>query len=80
MMQNVFKNVISILAYVKRLDSKIDSLIQTNQNIKKNLTVNNAFEKIFPFENVESVDDMENKLNLDENTSVQLVFRYYNNI
>ncbi|CAI6344136.1 unnamed protein product [Macrosiphum euphorbiae] len=72
MMQNVFKNVISILAYVKRLDSKIDSFIQTNPNIKTNLTANNVFEKIFPFKNVEAVEDMENKLNLDENTAVQL--------
>jgi len=80
MMQNVFKNVISILVYVKRLDSKMDSFIQTNPNIKTNLTANNVFEKIFPFKNVEAVDDMENKLNLDEKTAVQLVFIYYNNI
>jgi len=74
MMNNLFKNVISILAYIKRLDSKIDSLIQNNNNVQINQTFNNNFEKIFPLKNVEAVDDMENKLKLDENTSGQLVF------
>lgn len=72
MMNNLFKNVISILAYVKRLDSKIDSLIQNHNNVQINQTFNNDFEKIFPLKNVEAVDDMENKLKLDESTSGQL--------
>lgn len=73
MIKNLFKNVISILAYVKRLDSKIDSLIRNNNNTRNIQTVNNDFEKIFPFKYIESVDDMEIKLKQDENTSDQLV-------
>ncbi|XP_022160834.1 uncharacterized protein LOC111026949, partial [Myzus persicae] len=69
---NLFKNVISILAYVKRLDSKIDLLTQKNNNTQISENFNKDFEKIFPLKCVEAVDDMENKLKSDENTSGQL--------
>jgi len=74
MMNDLFKRVNSILTYVQVLDGKIDSLIQNKNNTYINQSINDKFEKIFPFKYVESVDDMENLLKWDENTSNQLVF------
>lgn len=75
-MTKLFANSISMLAYVERLDAKIYSIMQMNNN-QINTTLNSDFEKIFPSKNLEAVNDLKIKLNLDENTSVQLVCMLY---
>lgn len=48
-----------------------------NNNIQINFTLlNKDFEKIVLFKNVIAVNDLKNKLNLDENSVVQLICIY----
>lgn len=41
-----------------------------------NITLNNDYEKMFLSKNVEAINDLEIKLNLDKNSSVQFVCMY----
>lgn len=77
-MKKLFKNSITILVYVKQLDSTrdskyFDSIMQINNNIQIDFTLfNKDFEKIVLFKNVKAVN-LKNKLSLDENSVVKLV-------
>jgi len=79
MLKKLFENSISILACIKRVDNKIDSIIQMNNNFQTNYTaVNNDLENMFPLKTVEAVEDIECKLSTDENLLVQMVLTNYN--
>lgn len=79
MLKKLFENSISILAYIKRVDNKIDSIIQMNNNFQTNYTaVNNDLENMFPLKTVEAVEDIECKLSTDESVLVQMVLTNYN--
>lgn len=77
-MKKLFKNSITILVYVKQLDSTrdskyFDSIMQINNNIQIDFTLfNKDFEKIVLFKNLKAVN-LKNKLSLDENSVVKLV-------
>jgi len=69
----MFENITTILAYVKRIDAKLDA-IGCNLNTSYSSTnVENNFLSLFPMKTVESLDEIESKLILDNVFEEKLV-------
>lgn len=71
--KTMFENITTILAYVKRIDAKLDA-IGCNLNTSYSSTnVENNFLSLFPMKTMESLDDIESKLILDNVFEEKLV-------
>jgi len=59
------ENITTILAYVKRIDGKLDSMGYNLNTNYSSTNVENNFLSLFPMNTVESLEEIESKLILD---------------
>lgn len=59
------ENITTILAYVKRIDGKLDAMGYNLNTNHSSTNVENDFLSFFPMKTVESLEEIESKLILD---------------
>ncbi|XP_050065052.1 uncharacterized protein LOC126553983 [Aphis gossypii] len=69
----MFENITTILAYVKRIDAKLDAIGCNLYTSYSNTNVENNFLSLFPMETVESLDEIESKLISDNAFEEKLI-------
>lgn len=69
---------IETIAYLKRIDGKLDYLKQTLQNMPSTQShkyelLDNSFLSMFPMKNLDSLQDFDNRLKIDEHFKANVV-------
>jgi len=69
----MFENITTILAYVKRIDGKLNAMECNSNTSYSSMSVETNFLSFFPMKTVESLEEIESKLILDTAFEEKLV-------